>query len=265
MTTARQAWPASRQRPGEEPVHCGDGVRGVPFRTHREHTAARNVGVNERGGGRPAAQGVRQPLRGQERVRRDTERGVMITAPPAATLEMIEAPLVLQFLIVACDPPAQHGERCTSSAHVAVAGIVDSQYLIGAASVRGHSMSSHSSGRGVERPSSRCAGRTRTAAKRERIGPPRALAPFHRAPGVRGQVVGPPPARSGGDGAACDTPTSGDAPGRLRLQRGSGVRRWAWRAGGGGTRGGGARGRALMSLLLCACGSSGDPASGGGP
>src|SRR5437899_8876469 len=57
------------------------------------------------------------------------------------------------------------------SARVAVAGRVDSQYLIGAASLRGHSMSSHSSGRGVGRPSSRCAGRTRTAAKRERIAP----------------------------------------------------------------------------------------------
>src|SRR5438132_12080965 len=59
----------------------------------------------------------------------------------------------------------------TSSVRGAVGGNVESQYLIGAASVRGHSMSHHSSGRGVDRQSSRCAGRTRTAAKRERIAP----------------------------------------------------------------------------------------------
>src|SRR5437667_12832383 len=53
----------------------------------------------------------------------------------------------------------------TKSIEVAVGGSVESQYLIGAASPRGHSMSSHSSRRGVERQSSRCAGRTRTAAE----------------------------------------------------------------------------------------------------
>src|SRR2546428_424170 len=57
--------------------------------------------------------------------------------------------------------------RRTKSIEVAVGGSVESQYLIGAASPRGHSMSSHSSSRGVERQSSRCAGRTRTAAKRD--------------------------------------------------------------------------------------------------
>src|SRR2546427_7765222 len=59
----------------------------------------------------------------------------------------------------------------TKSIEVAVGGSVESQYLIGAAAPRGHSMSSHSSGRGVDCQSSRCAGRTRTAAKRERIAP----------------------------------------------------------------------------------------------
>ena len=46
-------------------------------------------------------------------------------------------------------------------------GKVESQYLVGSTSPLGHSISSHSSGRGVGRLSSRCAGRTRTAAKRE--------------------------------------------------------------------------------------------------
>src|SRR2546428_1373652 len=53
---------------------------------------------------------MRQPLRGQERVRGDAERRVMMEASPAAALEVIEPELVFQFLIVAFDPPAQHGE-----------------------------------------------------------------------------------------------------------------------------------------------------------
>src|SRR5580693_9282385 len=46
-------------------------------------------------------------------------------------------------------------------------GRVESQYFVGSFSPSGHSMSSHSSGWGVETFQSREAGRIRTAAKRE--------------------------------------------------------------------------------------------------
>src|SRR6516162_11121146 len=65
-------------------------------------------------------------------------------------------------------------QRClasrTRSRSLVLAGRVESQYLVGSASARGHSISSHSSGWGWLRQSSRCAGRTRIAAKRERKG-----------------------------------------------------------------------------------------------
>src|ERR1035441_5486500 len=49
-------------------------------------------------------------------------------------------------------------------------GRVESQYLVGSASWLGHSIRSHSSARGSPISSSRWAGRTRRAAKRERRG-----------------------------------------------------------------------------------------------
>ena len=48
---------------------------------------------------------------------------------------------------------------------------LENQYLAGSASPSGHSISSHSCGQGSERCVSRCAGRTRTAAKREASSP----------------------------------------------------------------------------------------------
>jgi hypothetical protein len=53
---------------------------------------------------------MRQPLRGKKRVRRNTERGVMVETPPAAPFKMIEPQLVLQLLVVPLDAPAQHHE-----------------------------------------------------------------------------------------------------------------------------------------------------------
>ena len=50
------------------------------------------------------------------------------------------------------------------------AGSVESRYLVGSSSPGGHSMSSHSRGRGLESVWSRWAGRTRSAAKRPRSG-----------------------------------------------------------------------------------------------
>jgi hypothetical protein len=46
-------------------------------------------------------------------------------------------------------------------------GRVDSQYLLGSSAPSGQSINSHSSGQGCARWVSRCAGRTRRAAKRE--------------------------------------------------------------------------------------------------
>ena len=94
---------------------------------------------------------------------------VMKAAPPPA-LEMIQPQFVLELLIVALDAPAELGQS-DEVGHGMVSGRVDSQYFVGSASPRGHSIRSHSSGRGADRFSSRCAGRTRTRAKRERIAP----------------------------------------------------------------------------------------------
>jgi len=49
----------------------------------------------------------------------------------------------------------------------AIAGKVDKPYFVGAGSSEGHLIRHHSSERGVERWQSRCAGQTRTAAKRK--------------------------------------------------------------------------------------------------
>src|SRR3712207_6385029 len=55
----------------------------------------------------------------------------------------------------------------TKSLSAARGGRLESQYLAGSVAPFGHSTSSHSSGQGSLRLWSRCAGRTRTAAKRE--------------------------------------------------------------------------------------------------
>jgi hypothetical protein len=55
----------------------------------------------------------------------------------------------------------------TNSRGAVRGGRLESQYLLGSASPLGHSTSSHSSGQGSLRFWSRCAGRTRSAAKRE--------------------------------------------------------------------------------------------------
>src|SRR5271169_5738333 len=76
--------------------------------------------------------------------------------------------------------------RKTKSRSFVAARKVDSQYFVGSASPFGHSISSHSSGRGSVRFSSRCAGRTRNAANRERsrpFVPGRQLMLFHAVSG----------------------------------------------------------------------------------
>ena len=53
--------------------------------------------------------GDRTPFGDQESVGCDAERHVMVKASPASTFIVIEAQFLLEFLIVALDPPAQFG------------------------------------------------------------------------------------------------------------------------------------------------------------
>ena len=68
-------------------------------------------------------------------------------AAPASAFEVAEAELLLEFLIVALDAPAQLGE-IDQPREADVSGRVESQYLVGSFSPLGHSISSHSSARG---------------------------------------------------------------------------------------------------------------------
>src|ERR1700675_4599820 len=90
----------------------------------------------------------------------------MVEASPAAALVMSKAEFLLEFLIIALDPPAQLGQ-IDQPLEGDVVGNVANQYLVGSFSPGGHSISSHSSGLvSLSRPS-RWAARTRTLAKRE--------------------------------------------------------------------------------------------------
>src|SRR6266566_2898899 len=77
-------------------------------------------------------------------------------------------------------------QRClasfTSSRSGVSAASLENQYLVGSLSPFGHSINSHCSGWGSLLSKSRCAGRTRTAAKRERsffLLPSRHVTVFH--------------------------------------------------------------------------------------
>ena len=70
----------------------------------------------------------------------------MVKAAPTAPFEMAEPDLLLEFLIVALDAPAQLGE-IDQTVERDLSGNVESQYLVGSLSPLGHSISSHSSGR----------------------------------------------------------------------------------------------------------------------
>ena len=64
----------------------------------------------ERPGGTRSTGGNRLPLGDQESVGGDAQRGVVVEAAPSSALEMPKPNLLLEFLIVALDPPAQLGE-----------------------------------------------------------------------------------------------------------------------------------------------------------
>src|SRR5438309_7551835 len=91
---------------------------------------------------------------------------MMMEAAPVAALVVAKAKLLLELLIVPLDPPARLG-NLDQALERGASGRLENQYFAGSASPAGHSISSHSSGQGSARWVSRCAGRTRTAAKRE--------------------------------------------------------------------------------------------------
>src|ERR1700686_1739432 len=52
----------------------------------------------------------RDALREEEGVSGDAQRGVVVKAAPTAALEVVEANLLFELLVVALDPPAQLGD-----------------------------------------------------------------------------------------------------------------------------------------------------------
>jgi hypothetical protein len=94
--------------------------------------------------------GNRAPFGDQESVGSDCQRGVVMKATPASPFIMSKPEFLLQFLIVALDPPAQLCHMDDSRSGIS-AGRVASQYLVGSASPEGHSIKHHSSGLGVVR------------------------------------------------------------------------------------------------------------------
>ena len=110
--------------------------------------------------------GEKAALGDEEAVGCNREAGMMMKAAPAAACVMAEADLLLEFLVVALDQPARLGD-VDQVLERGVGGRLESQYLAGSLAPFGHSISSHSSGQGSRRFWSRCAGRTRRAAKRE--------------------------------------------------------------------------------------------------
>ncbi|MGY4353090.1 hypothetical protein ACVWXM_009607 [Bradyrhizobium sp. GM7.3] len=70
----------------------------------------------------------------------------MVKAPPTSPLEVAKANLLFEVVVVALDAPAQLDDidELTKSN---VGRSVENQYLVGASSPSGHSISSHSSGR----------------------------------------------------------------------------------------------------------------------
>ena len=94
-------------------------------------------------------------------------------------------------------------------------GRVDSQYLTGSFSPFGHSISSHSAGRGAVSFSSRCAGRTRRRANREDSG---AAAPSRQVI-VRHARFGKPNASALTENGRCSLSRRSRFAGRPRRER----------------------------------------------
>ena len=112
--------------------------------------------------------GKKTPLGDEEAIGGDAQGGMMMKAAPAPALIVIEPDFLFQFFVIALNAPSALG-----GGHQILergVGRVVSQYWVGSASLSGHSIRSHSSGRSSARSSSRWAAGTRTLAKRERSG-----------------------------------------------------------------------------------------------
>ena len=92
-----------------------------------------------------------------------------VKARPASAFVMAQAEFTFELFVITFDAPARSATIGVCG-EGRVPGKVESQYFAGAASPFGHSASRHSTGCGVVRLSSRAAGCTRTAAKREASG-----------------------------------------------------------------------------------------------
>src|SRR5260221_3586105 len=166
------AW-ASRERSdksGRQTLsHGRDRVRYVPFRPQWRILGVDNLG--ELKAARTTRRnmllrGNRLPLGDQESVGRDAQRGVVVEAAPSTALEVAEPDLLLEFLIVTFDTPPQLCEVDQALQSDALRKGREPVF-VGALSPLGHSINSHSSGRGSLRLTSLRATRIRTRAKRE--------------------------------------------------------------------------------------------------
>src|SRR5262249_38276150 len=93
----------------QSPSHCCNRVRNVAFRPQRRILWAGNLRVRQIAGTPSWGGGNRLSLGDQESVGRNAKGGVMVEAAPSPSFKMSQPDLLLEFLIVAFDPPSQLG------------------------------------------------------------------------------------------------------------------------------------------------------------
>jgi len=87
----------------------------------------------------------REALHEQEAIGGDAQGRMVVKAAPTSALEVTEAELLFEFLVVALDAPAQLGDADQLLERGCCRKVLK-KYLVGSASPVGHSMSSHCSG-----------------------------------------------------------------------------------------------------------------------
>jgi hypothetical protein len=108
----------------------------------------------------PSPGGNRLPFGDQESVSGNAQTRVVMEAAPPASFKVSKPDLLLEFKIVALDPPTQLG-GINQAAEADVCRPLESQYFVCSFSPSGHSIKSHSSGQGSLRSKSRLAMRMR--------------------------------------------------------------------------------------------------------
>ena len=84
--------------------------RAMPLRAHgRSRGAGSRPAARAPRAGVASPRGKRAPLGDEEAVGGDAQGGVVVEAAPAPALIVIEPDLLLQFLVIALDPPSQLG------------------------------------------------------------------------------------------------------------------------------------------------------------